>query len=467
METSNFNDSKSASPQTIFEIKGDLSKPTPFKWYNNTDIRKISAVGYFTTLFMQKSITFDKDLLPPKLWFFLYLASLSCVTPYFSVFYRSVGLNSEQIGILGAVRPFINSFGGPLLGFIADKSHQHKVMLWGGILLSVLVRFLMLFANGDFSLICACLIISEFVGSAVTPLLDNSVLEILGSERVTSYGKQRMFGALGWGLAALIVGLLVSHFNNQSIFFVSNLVVGLMFFGAIAKFPMAESSKSSVKWGSIFKIFFYSIDTTLFFLIIFIMGLAVGIYFNFLFIFLKELGAGSLLMGVVLMVNSASDITFFVCSGTIIGKLGSRNVLHICLVAYALRIFSYSVIPSAWYVLPGELLQGFTWGLAWSAAVIYATHISPPGLRATTQGLVGGVVGLGNGFGALVGGFLYEREGAIFTFRATAALMVVALVVFVISGFFLDRYQNYAKLSQRKWIEKCVPSNDLGSNDEL
>lgn len=52
----------------------------------------------------KKALSLDKDLLPPKLWFLLYFAGLSCVAPYYSVFYKSIGLNSEQVGILGATR---------------------------------------------------------------------------------------------------------------------------------------------------------------------------------------------------------------------------------------------------------------------------------------------------------------------------------------------------------------------------
>lgn len=53
---------------------------------------------------------------------------------------------------------------------------------------------------------------------------------------------------------------------------------------------------------------------------------------------------------------------------------------------------------------------------------------------------------MGNGCGAFIGGFLYDRKGAIFTFRATAALSLVALVMFALSAAFSSSYKHYKKL---------------------
>lgn len=58
-------------------------------------------------------------------------------------------------------------------------------------------------------------------------------------------------------------------------------------------------------------------------------------------------------------------------------------------------------MPSPWFVLPVELLQGLTFALAWSAGTVHVKRISPPHLRGTVQSIF---AGLYTGVGELAGG---------------------------------------------------------------
>ena len=66
------------------------------------------------------------------------------------------------------------------------------------------------------------------------------------------------------------------------------------------------------------------------------------------------------------------------------------------------------LLPSAWLVLPVELLQGCTFALAWSAGTVQVKRIAPPHLRSTVQSLF---QGLYTGIGGQVdgGGLASER----------------------------------------------------------
>ena len=57
-----------------------------------------------------------------------------------------------------------------------------------------------------FFLILLLVMLGEFFSSPAITLVDQSVLQYLGDE-ADLYGKQRMFGSVGWGLAMFVVGI--------------------------------------------------------------------------------------------------------------------------------------------------------------------------------------------------------------------------------------------------------------------
>ena len=52
--------------------------------------------------------------------------------------------------------------------------------------------------------------LGEFFSSPAITLADHAVLSYLGDE-ADMYGKQRMFGSLGWGLSMFFVGIALDH----------------------------------------------------------------------------------------------------------------------------------------------------------------------------------------------------------------------------------------------------------------
>ena len=61
-----------------------------------------------------------------------------------------------------------------------------------------------------FLLILLTIVINEFFASPAITLADSVVLGYLGDD-VENYGRQRMFGSIGWGLAMFFVGVALDH----------------------------------------------------------------------------------------------------------------------------------------------------------------------------------------------------------------------------------------------------------------
>jgi predicted MFS family arabinose efflux permease len=67
--------------------------------------------------------------------------------------------------------------------------------------------------------------------------------------------------------------------------------------------------------------------------------------------------------------------------------------------------------PSAWFVLPAQLLHGVTFGLYWSVGNAYVHEVAPVGCNAAVMGVFGGFVSLGGFSGAFFGGLVFKRVG--------------------------------------------------------
>ena len=170
-------------------------------------------------------------------------------------------------------------------------------------------------------------------------------------------------------------------------------------------------------------------DACVFFAMTLIMGTAVGTIEGFLFLFLEDLGGSSLLMGLTLTCTCVSETLVFYYSQSIISRFGIDKCLHVCFLAFCVRLAAYSSMrwwPSPWLVLPVEFLHGITFGLTWSVGSQKSTLISPPGLEATTQSIFQGLMfGLGYGLGGLVGGMMYQFFGPSYMFLFELAIVVV------------------------------------------
>jgi hypothetical protein len=53
--------------------------------------------------------------------------------------------------------------------------------------------------------------LGEFFSAPAITMADSCTLQYLGASRADLYGRQRMFGSLGWALAMFSVGLILDH----------------------------------------------------------------------------------------------------------------------------------------------------------------------------------------------------------------------------------------------------------------
>jgi PPP family 3-phenylpropionic acid transporter len=377
------------------------------------------------------NLSFYRPMLTPKIFYFCYYAAAASLMPFLSLYYAQLGLSGRQIGLLAGLLPLITIIVAPVWGALADTTRRHGRLLTlaiGGTLLSVLALSRATSMVGLLPIV----VVYALFSAPIIPLVDNTVVAMLG-ERRDEYGKQRLWGAVGWGIAAPVAGQLIDRSGLGWAFYG---YLALMFGGMVASTRLPVSHASI---GGQFRTGLRSLATNrpwmafLFTTLIGFVGLAMAI--SFLFLYLDDLGADKTLMGLSLTVATLSELPVWFFSDRLLRRWGARGTLALSLLACAGQAFAYSFMRTPWLVLPIQLLHGPAFSAMWAAGVSYASEMAPEGMGATAQGVFAGVaMGLRSALGAFLGGLLYDGLGPTLMFRWGGVSALVGLLLFALAG---------------------------------
>jgi len=138
----------------------------------------------------------------------LYFGSLASLFPFLNVLYRRYGLDERQVGILGMVRPWVSGASSPVAAHLADRVGRHRAAMLACAGAAFLARLSIAGvgaapAGARPYLLAAAVVAMEASSGPVTVFAD-----AITHAREDDYGKHRLWGAVGWGLMALLTGAL-------------------------------------------------------------------------------------------------------------------------------------------------------------------------------------------------------------------------------------------------------------------
>ncbi len=372
-----------------------------------------------------------RPVLAMKSFYFLFYGAAAALIPFLVIYYEQLGFSGRQIGLLAAIIPLVSLVSAPLWGAAADATKQHKRLLMLAIA-GTLAAVFIFSRTSAFAWIIPVVAILAFFIAPMMPLVDASTMDWLGSKR-NQYGRIRLWGAIGWGVSAPLIGWLIEHSGVQWAFYG---YIILMFAGLVVAWflPIREVPAQQPFWSGL-RLLVNNRQWLLFLAVTFIGGLCLAITSNYLFLYMNDLGASKTLMGLALTFATLSELPVLFYSDRLLRRWGPRGLLLFALAVYVVRALAYTVIAEPWLVLVIQLSHGLTFSAMWVAGVSYADSLAPEGLGATAQGLFSGVLmGLGGIAGGLIGGLLYEDFGAIAMFRWAAAIALLGLSIFALAG---------------------------------
>ncbi|GFU15727.1 major facilitator superfamily domain-containing protein 6 [Nephila pilipes] len=249
----------------------------------------------------------------------------------------------------------------------------------------------------------------------------------------TQFGRQRLWGAIGWGLMSPVGGLLNDYTDDYTASWILMAVMSVVAMFNIHRLDLVKPqfSQNILKdVGSVLS----SGEFLAFKTGVFMNGIGTGIIWFYLIWFLTTIGGSRFLCGLVQFVQCfVGEIPFMFFSGWMMKKIGHFNVLTLALMSYCIRFFWYSHLYNPWLVFPIECLHGFTYGIFYTTVASYAKLSAKPGTEATTQALLFTAhEGLGAGLGCVLAGLGFDTLGGHKTFLFASIFAGSGMVLSII-----------------------------------
>lgn len=364
-------------------------------------------------------------------FYLFYFGAQACFFPFLTIYYQQLGLSGSQIGLLAGLSPVIALVSAPFWTGLADASGRHRLVMSLGLLGAAGGALLMMQAN-QLVWLAVAVACYAFFGSAIIPLADSATMNMLGGQK-GSYGKIRLWGSIGWGLASPLAGKLIDSFGTKGGFSASIallLVVLLVSLGmshtrahlAVPFWHGLRQVLADRRWISFLGLAVVG-------------GMSLSVISAYLFIFMNGLGASKTLMGLVMTIATISEIPVLFFMDRLIRRWGARRLMAVSITVYALRAFLVSLVKVPETILLIQVLHGATFALLIGAGVTLADEMSPKGLSATGQGLFSAMMGgVGVATGALLGGWLYEHLGGPATFQIMSGIAIAGLLIWLTLG---------------------------------
>ena len=367
---------------------------------------------------------------------FLYFGLLAIFIPFLPVFLDERGLTPGQIGFIVGTGGFVTLITQPLWGMISDKTKTIRKVLLLLIFISSIIGYF-LYDSNSYSLLIVFAMLLYFFLMPIDPLTESLNFSVSEAHGI-SYGSIRTYGALGYAVASLATGSVMSYFGAASLAYLF-VGIGLVSFFITWKMPDSPVAGKPVTFATL-KHFFSNKETLLFLLLVFICAIPARMNDTFLGVYIKELGGSSQLVGLTWFLAAGSEIVVFALSFWWLRE-GKETVI----ISFAAAFFFIRYFVSAWITDPHalaylQLLQLLTFPIFYSAAIQYLYRIVPVEWRATGQTVLAllffGVSGI---VASYAGGALYGAFGGKVLYLSISSLSFIGMI------FALVLYKRYGK----------------------
>jgi len=268
-----------------------------------------------------------------------------------------------------------------------------------------------------------------FFTAPVVAMSDAATMNMLARRgEPQMYGRVRLGGTFGWGLAAPVVGVLVQERGLPYAFWTYAIVMLVALLVALRLSYPAETERVPVWRGM--RAILINREWVFFLLIGVVTGMGFASVNTYLFAYLQEINIATGLAGLALTISTVSEIPIMFFANRFLMRLGARRMLSLSVAATGLRLLGYAAFTTPAAVLLLQLVNGFTFPMYWIAGVAYASQRAPHGMQASGQGLFGAATtGVGAALGGLLGGILIASVGGRAMYTIFGMIVLVGLVV--------------------------------------
>ncbi|TDF95848.1 MFS transporter [Paenibacillus piri] len=356
-----------------------------------------------------------------------YYATNAAVMPFLPLYFVHKGYTSSQIGLLMMFGPFIAIFAQPLWGYLADRYHTTKLIIFS-LWVMTICSSIGIFHTDGFGWAFLFMLMLYFFMLSSTPLLDS--VTIKGAlEAGKSYGSVRLWGSLGFTFIALISGSVLKALGGIEhipVLYWSIWVLPLVLLILLKDEKGSGPHISFGAFGTILK----NKPFVWFLVLIFIMMVPHRMNDGLLVLYLKDLGASDSMAGWAWALAAASEVPTFALLGRYMHRFHELAMLGVVAVLYTIRWILNAWITDPTVLIALQVLHSLTFAVFWIVAVQYAVRLVPEELRSTGLALLSAVfLGLAGITGGFVGGFIKDMWGGHSMYIFGAIMTAIAAVL--------------------------------------
>jgi PPP family 3-phenylpropionic acid transporter len=358
-------------------------------------------------------------------YYFLFYTTVGVFSPYYSLFLRSHGLNDTQIGRVLAVIPAVGMLVQPLWGVLNDRYHVPKRSLFVGMLMGPLAAYLLLpNLHSVWAFAFATGVMAIFQTSLI-PLSDSMTVYNTG---IRLYGKIRMFGSLGYAMAANAAALVYQYFGIHWLIPSYLVATALALFG-LAGYPSTPwLGRREVRGVHRLSSVLRNSQFVQILVLSFLMSVTQWMNSNFFSLYYVDLGRPQSWLGLIYALGAMSELPLFFLSGRLIQKIGPLRVLWLSTAVFAFRWAVFCLHPPTVVMVLLQLLHGASFGLALAAGISLAARVSNESNRVTSQMVYSATnTGIAAIIGSLVGGTIFDKAGGSVLYAVAFATCFVSL----------------------------------------
>lgn len=363
-------------------------------------------------------------------FYYLYYAFVGLFTPYWGLYLTSLKFSPIQIGLLLALFQFGRVVSPNIWGWLADRTNKRSQWVRLIAMMGSIFFVYSFFANSFYEILFIMMSMSIFTSSTI-PLIESLTLAHLSSGKGNfDYSKIRVWGSVGFICAALFMGFGIDFFGIKALLFVLLSVQILIYFQSLRVPEHVSDIKNEARRPILNVIKDPQVIAVI--LGCTLMVSSHGLLYNFYSIYLNTLDYSSMVIGALWAVGVICEILIFLCMPKILKLVDLKQVLLISLILAVARFFLIGTFAdNLWVLIFAQTLHAATFGSFHVASVQIIEYFFHTEHHARGQSLYNSITyGVGGVLGGVVGGALIELIGMSETFRLSALLPLLGIIVF-------------------------------------
>ncbi|MBK4216557.1 MFS transporter [Paracoccus caeni] len=349
-------------------------------------------------------------------FYFTLYAQIAIGITFIPMWLRAQGLSETDIGTCLALAAFVAVIINPVVGLIADRTHQNKAILTG-LVLCATVSVLVLGASSGPLWVAVVFLVYRSIVSPLVPLAESILIANLSAYRL-SFGTVRAWGSASVVVTTLLCGFLVDWSDTGAILYLL-IVILLAQIGTSTGLPSrAGGIRPAITTASILR----ALRNRGFLLLLGSAAISQachGVFYAYSTFRWLEAGHSTSAIGIFWGIGVSAEIVAFACGGRITARLSPGKIIAIACCAGVLRWGIFGLSAELMPTLFVQILQGATLGLTQIGVAAYLQRNIAPQFLSSASGTYWAFSGLAAAVAIFVGARLYPISSShVFLFSA-------------------------------------------------